>query len=365
VSSRSLANGRIGIVIQGDPADPGSWSGIPRGLSDGLRESGADPVPIDARAPGLTRLAEHLRVSWTRQTTNKLLAWIGGRRASRALANAQAVAAIALGSGFELAIPIPIATYDDMTVVQALAQPNSEYDGIPEGARQRWTERQRRGYEASRACCVASSWAAASIIEDYGIDPAKVHVVGAGRNSPLRKLERDWSVPRFVFIGRDWERKQGQRVVETFAAVRGVHRASTLDLVGGHPPIEAPGVTGHGPQPLNSPSAQRLIAELLGRATCLVLPSKLEPFGIAHLEAGAAGVPSIGTTNGGAATAVGGGGVLVDPDDEDALLEAMLHLCDPQVAKSLGERAFEHSRGFSWQAVAERVVSALDKARYP
>ena len=89
---------------------------------------------------------------------------------------------------------------------------------------------------------------------------------------------------------------------------------ATLDLVGGHPPIEAPGVTGHGPLPLGSESGQRRYAELLHKATCFVMPSSLEAFGIAYMDAGATGLPSIGTTVGGAPDAIGDGGRARRPD---------------------------------------------------
>jgi hypothetical protein len=42
-----------------------------------------------------------------------------------------------------------------------------------------------------------------------------------------------------------------------------------------------------------------------------------------------------------------------------ALSRAMLELCEPNRARELGERAFAHSAGLSWQGVAERILSAL------
>jgi hypothetical protein len=43
----------------------------------------------------------------------------------------------------------------------------------------------------------------------------------------------------------------------------------------------------------------------------------------------------------------------------------MLHLCDPQVAKRLGNLAFEHAQNFSWEEVAIRMVAALKNGRSP
>jgi glycosyltransferase involved in cell wall biosynthesis len=299
-------------------------------------------------------------MSWVDETTNPLFAATGGLRANASIRAAGRVdGVVMIGSGYSLSVKAPTVTFEDMTVVQALAQPGSPYVSIGDRARRRWRERQRRNYMNSRGCCVASHWAARSVQDDYGIDPAKVHVVGFGRNAEGQRVERDWRAPRFVFIGVDWERKRGAAVVEAFGEVQSRHPEATLDLVGGHPPIEAPGVTGHGVLSLRDPADRRRHAELLARATCMVLPSSYEPFGIAYLDAGAAGVPSIGTTVGGAPDAVGDGGLVVDPGDQGELVRAMLELADPATAQRLGERAFSHSARFTWQAVAERLLEAL------
>jgi glycosyltransferase involved in cell wall biosynthesis len=267
---------------------------------------------------------------------------------------------VAIGSGFRLSSAAPAVTYEDMTVAQALDRGDAVYESLSERQARRWQARQKRIYEGSRACCVASSWAARSIRDDYGIAPEKIHVLGVGRNvEAATERERDWSLPHFLFVGIDWERKRGGAVVEAFIAVRERHPGATLDLVGEHPRIDVEGVTGHGRLRLDSQSGRRTYSELIDCATCFLMPSTYEPFGIAYIDAGAAGVPSIGTTVGGAPDAVGRGGVVVDPDDEDALLDAMLELAIPATAQRLGELARQHSALFTWTAVGERLLRAL------
>lgn len=354
------ARPRVAVVFQGDSTDPSAWSGAPAGVSAGLAEAGAEPIPVNARMPGATRIGRALGMEWHSRVSNPVFASLGGARAELAIRSAGRVdAALALGAGFSLR-GVPTATFDDMTVAQALALPDSEYEGVGRREGRRWRARQQRNFRRARACCVASEWAARSVREDYGIAPARVHVVGFGSNWPRRAApERDWSVPRFVFIGIDWERKRGQAVLDAFAEVRRVHPDATLDLIGGHPPVRAPGVTGHGLLSLGSAEGRRRHTAVLERATCLVLPSKFEPFGIAYVDAAVAGVPSIGTTKGGAADAVGEGGVLVDPAELQGLSRAMLELSEPERARELGERAFAHSARLTWKGVAERILAAM------
>jgi glycosyltransferase involved in cell wall biosynthesis len=161
-------------------------------------------------------------------------------------------------------------------------------------------------------------------------------------------------------VGYDWSRKNGDRVVAAFSRLRERIPAAELDLVGGHPRVDVPGITGHGRLSLDSAESRERVVSLFAAATCFVMPSLHEPTGIVHAEAGAAGIASIGTTCGGVSTVIGEGGRLVDPASDDSILEAMLELSDPQVAERLGALALERSRLFTWEKVAQRLLRALE-----
>jgi glycosyltransferase involved in cell wall biosynthesis len=135
----------------------------------------------------------------------------------------------------------------------------------------------------------------------------------------------------------------------------------TIDLVGGHPPVAQPGVTPHGMRSASREDDRRLIAELFARATCLVMPSSVEPFGIVHIEAAAAGIPSIGSSVGGPRDVIAPphGGLVVDPGDEVGLLEALRRISDPQTASRMGAAAQARARLYTWTQVAERLLRAL------
>ena len=61
-----------------------------------------------------------------------------------------------------------------------------------------------RAARRATACCVSTRWAAASMIDDYGVPGDRVHVVGMGHQpQPVDPAQRDWSRPRFLFVGRD------------------------------------------------------------------------------------------------------------------------------------------------------------------
>lgn len=99
-------------------------------------------------------------------------------------------------------------------------------------------------------------------------------------------------------------------------------------------------------------------ADLLAACDVLVLPSRREGLGVAALEAMAAGRPVVASAVGGLAEAVVDEqtGLLVPPDDVDALAAALLRLLrDPALRQTLGARGPAHVRAhFS----AEHMVAA-------
>jgi glycogen synthase len=220
--------------------------------------------------------------------------------------------------------------------------------------------RQAQAYARAFACCFTTSWAAESAVSDYGVPREKVHVVGIGRNHAPRPVPRDWSTPRFLFVGGDWKRKNGDAVVRAFARLRERIPGARLDLVGRHPAIE--GVVGHGALSLARADERDEVEVLFERATCFVMPSRSEPSAIAYVEAAAGGVPSIGSTVGGSRELIGDGGCVVDPRDDDALFAAMLRFADGETARQAGENARLRADGFTWAAVAARMLAALELA---
>ena len=207
--------------------------------------------------------------------------------------------------------------------------------------------------------CFLSSWAVDAMVEADGFPRESTHVVGCGRNADIAPPpDRDWSSPRFLFVGNDWERKNGEGILHAFKQLRVACPAAKLDVVGGHPPIDMEGVTTHGRIDVHEREGKARLEHLFGRATCFVMPSWIEPLGIVYVEAAAAGIASIGTAVGGTATAIGDAGIRVDPADPTALVEAMTCLAEPDRARTLGQRALARSEQFTWRKVAERLVRA-------
>lgn len=107
------------------------------------------------------------------------------------------------------------------------------------------------------------------------------------------------------------------------------------------------------------------VAEILNAADIVVLPSLAEGLPLAILEAMACARPVIATGVGGIPQAVldGQTGLLVPPDDPDALSRAMLRLMqDRDLARRFGEEGRRHvEREFSRERFVARIQTLYDE----
>lgn len=341
-----------------------SWSGIPEGLASGFKALGKDPFFLSAEPSPRTdevirrwlALTSRMDSSWA-QTAEAMLVrrvLVAIRRRSSRRARSTDLW-VQMGSEFGRPVT-SFVTFDDMTVALAVGLP--DYPTLRSSVAYSWIRKQKEIYRRAKACCMASRWGADSII-GYGIDPKKVHVVGFGCNLKVDVRNRDWSAPRFLFLGLGWKRKNGEAVVRAFRALREKVPGARLSLVGDHPRMDEVGVDCLGMLRLGHMPERVRLEAVVAKSTCLVVPSTYEPFGIVYAEAGWAGIPSIGTTVGGARDAIGPGGVVIDPYSPDQLLTAMRALSNPKVASDIGADARRHSHLLSWEEVAKRIARCL------
>jgi glycosyltransferase involved in cell wall biosynthesis len=269
-------------------------------------------------------------------------------------------AVIQIGSDFVVSTTVPTATFDDMTVAQHERYDVEWFLALPRRVRRTWAEQQRACFTNADVCAVMTQWAGNSVEKDYGVPPGKIVVVGGGANHLLAPPPlRDWSVPRFLTVSSNWRVKNVPLVVDVFGAIKREWPTATLDIVGAYPGTVSGGVTVHGPKSPASTVDRKHVAELFSAATCFVMPSTCEAYGIAYAEAACAGLASIGTTVGGAPEVIRDGGVTIDPRDPVALHAAMAAMCDGETARRLGLIAFRNSHDKRWHHVAARVIEAL------
>jgi glycosyltransferase involved in cell wall biosynthesis len=109
------------------------------------------------------------------------------------------------------------------------------------------------------------------------------------------------------------------------------------------------------------------LPELLAQAQLLVLPSRYENLPLSLLEAMSCALPVVATRVGGIPELVAHGetGLLVPPDDPDALAAALGRLVDDApLARRLGDAARRTVEStYSWEAVGTRLAALYEEVR--
>ena len=112
--------------------------------------------------------------------------------------------------------------------------------------------------------------------------------------------------------------------------------------------------------------ADEQLHEMLQRASCVVIPSLYEPFGIVALEGMAAGAPTIAARTGGLAEIIEGtdAGMLFEPGNHHELAECIADvLADPTAADLMRANAATLLRKtYTWDAVATETVQVYRTA---
>jgi glycosyltransferase involved in cell wall biosynthesis len=208
-----------------------------------------------------------------------------------------------------------------------------------------------------------------------GVDAGRTTVVYSGRERAAEPVVDRSDAPSLVVLGRLVPHKRVELAMETLAALRATHPDLTLHVVGHgywHDELVAhadrlgvrDAVRFHGF--VDDETKNRLLAS----AWVNLLPSLKEGWGLAIIEAGALGLPSVafrearGTNE---SVIDGETGYLVD--DLSHMIEVTGHLlADPVLCKELGEGAREFASGFSWDATGiavERLLRSVVDAHGP
>ena len=223
--------------------------------------------------------------------------------------------------------------------------------------------RMNRELELADLIIVQSSFCKESMLWN-GIPAEKIMVNPMGVDTSIFKPRKQVPAkPRFIAVGTICLRKGHQYLFRAFEKVKQQLPEAELICVGDYKTDfrrERPkwaGTFTHYPN-LSHPE----LAKLLQTCTAFVFPSQEEGIARAQIEALAAGLPVIGTHEGGASTLVQDGveGFIVRGRDPQHIADAMLRVAnDPSLCQRMGEAAF--TKGAvknTWQDYGDRLLAA-------
>jgi glycosyltransferase involved in cell wall biosynthesis len=209
-----------------------------------------------------------------------------------------------------------------------------------------------------------SSWQAEPLLTAGVVSATQVHVVGAGISSRRQARTSGPAAGRLLFVGGDFPRKGGDIAVEALRILRkDFGRDVSLTVIG--PPVWPLA----GPVPDGVHFRGRQTPEQVGQALdehdVFVMPTRFEAFGIAFVEALAAGLPCVGPRAFAIPEIVNDGvtGVLVDDWSAPSYADAIATVLQtPAVREQATAAADSISSTFSWDAVAARMLAVIEEA---
>lgn len=258
---------------------------------------------------------------------------------------------------------VPYFLYLDHT--RAIAERYTPLPGLvpPVAFDPAWRARERSVYAGASGVFTMSEFVKGSLAGDYGVEPGRVHVVGAGPNVEpgpgSLEVAREKAV---LFVGRTFVPKGGPALLEAFRAVRRRHPDAKLWIVSSS--VEGPlpeGAVFHGLL------GREELAALYARASLFALPTLREAFGLSFLEAMSFALPVVASRVEAIPEIVSEGetGLLVPPSDPAALARAIGELlADPVRARLMGAAGRARALGrFGWDRAAARMLAVMRPAR--
>nr|WP_243239479.1 glycosyltransferase family 4 protein [Sulfobacillus harzensis] len=328
-----------------------------------MTNRGYELIPLSLEVPRIRKIVPILRT----------LEFKGGRfraysslhpdtyRAVRMPDNLRQVPAFVFGDGVILS-EAPHYFYRDLdyrTVMEFrdAGLPTFMYDHFPSKLLHLLADHQTEVFERAAGIFTMSQWIRERMIA-HGIPEERVHWVGAGANISSWPASNPYEPSnvergRFLFVGRDFDRKGGPLVLEAWRRVVQEMPNAQLIIIGPEArSTDVLGVSWLGPQPSS------VVTRELATATAFVLPSLWEAYGIAFLEAMAYGVPVIGSNRMAMPEFIRPGetGDLVIHDNPNELAEMMLRFVrEPDRTWHMSQNAYQEAQKYRWPTVAERI----------
>jgi glycosyltransferase involved in cell wall biosynthesis len=369
---------RLGFACAWDRDAPGTWSGTPWRLRAALAGNAGEVDLVDVGI-SVSPLERALwKAAYARRRDGRLVSsWrhapLWRARCGRSLRRRAARAGCdALLQVQDLALvgDVPYFVLQDLSYGALLRHTGDGPGGrawhfpmLDRGDLERLHARQQRVHDHAAGVLAMSHWLARTLVAD-GLPAAKVHVVHPGILPPRQPVEpRPAPRRRLLFVGRDFLTKGGDLVVAAVELLRRAHDPALALTVVGPAAWPLPGPPPAGVRLLGRLPVDR-VAALYGTHDLLVMPSRLEGFGIVFLEALARGMPCVGRRAFAMPELItpGEDGDLVDGDDPAELAEAIARvLGDDALYAACRRRAAAVRDRFTWERAAADTVRVIGR----
>ena len=377
---------KIVFLSPGDPRDRTQWSGTINAIFVALQNRDGNVRFITGGVLELMGRAARKLSSLVginlQLRYSKPFGWLAGWWASARIWTLKADAIVAVAASNYVAFlrtRRPIIYISDATFA-AIERLYPEFRTLPAWLRRDGNDLERRSLRRSSHVIYPSEWARRSAVEDYGVDDRIIHVLPFGPNLSRELLGKFRVVKtadfanslRILFVAVDWERKNGDLVLEIGRALRRAGLPCELFLVGR---IPATVRTGNGINVVgfldkNDPADLTKLCALYEKADFFIMPTTADAYGIVFSEAQAFGCPSITFDVGGTSTAVldNETGIVLPltAKAEDFARRVEQLVRDPSSYETMSRNARRrYEQSANWEAWAETILQLARPPQHP
>lgn len=222
-------------------------------------------------------------------------------------------------------------------------------------------------YKRCKGIFTMGQWLADDLVNKTGLPIEKIHCVGGGVNVDEELVDSSRkNGKRFLFVGKDFERKNGSLVIDAFKLLNALHNNEYELYVAG--PREWP-LAENIPENvhfLGLRTSEELV-KYYNLCDVFVMPSIFEAYGLVFAEALVFGLPIVARSAFAMKDFVqpGDNGYLLESNSSEELAELMYFaISDAKMRNRVIARRREYAERYSWNAVAQRIINVMKNDGY-
>ena len=317
-------NMRIALLSSGDPCSRRTWSGVPYYASSviGKYLGSVDyisplSIPLQMFRTRLSDVVYSISGQRTYPLRTRKSSLSFSKQIARKLSASKYDLIFALAASVEIAClesDIPIVYVSDATFHQ-MRDTYPIFSSLTKKTIEDEMFCESTALKKARLVIYPSRWAAESAINDYAVNREKVQVLPFGANleyipprESVVKKKVDGKL-KMLFLAKEWERKGGGIALETLRALLDMGISAELTVCGVRPPS---GVSHKCMEVVpyldkNVADDRDRLRNIIMGSHLLLLPTRIECYGIVFCEANAYGLPVFATDVGGIPSVVKNG----------------------------------------------------------
>ncbi len=240
---------------------------------------------------------------------------------------------------------------------------------IPTFLVERKNKKAKQFYESCAGVFTMSEWLRKDLVERTGLPASKVHHVGGGSNIDVSRIDYSRKEGnKFLFVGKVWDLKNGDLVVEAFKQLCEAYpdRKSQLFVAG--PEAKPASIGDHDNVIFLGRLSYDQLTQYYNLCDYFVMPSRHDAYGLVFVEALCFGLPCIGKNICAMPEFIqhGENGYLLEHDDVQELRGLMekLLLEGSHMAAAVQSARAHYLKKYAWDTVADRIIQVLQRDGY-